>query len=161
VAETLDDTHPLALDGRRDWVATARLWAKVVGILASAIVAAMFTIWTAAGDAKARAQSAKQLAEDGYQVTKEAVQSDRAARAALERRVAELELALRAGSPDPHRRVRGAISRRPVSPLVVPATPPPRALPRDLDQAQRQVQRQVSAPPAPPAPPPPRGDAAP
>jgi hypothetical protein len=157
------ETQTLGAEGKKV-VQRARTWGQVLAIVATALAAvvplAIGSYHSLADEAAARAQSAKQLAEDGYQVTREAVTTDRAARAALERRVAELEQALRAGSPDPHRRVRGATSRRPVSPLVVPATPAPRALPRDLDQAQRQVQRQVSAPPA-PVPPPPRGDAAP
>jgi hypothetical protein len=157
------ETRTLGPDGKKV-VQLTRTGAQVLIIVATALAAvvplAIGSYHSLAEEARTRAQAAKQFAEDGYQVTREAFQTDRADRAALERRVAELELALRASSPDPHRRVRGAAVRRPVSPPVVPATPPPKALPRDLDQAQRQVQRQISAPPAPPAPAP-RGDAAP
>lgn len=149
MAATVDDMTPLARDGQRDWVATAKVTAKVIGILASAIVAAVVSYRTAVGDFQARAQVVKDKSEAGYQVSRDALQ-------AHDRRLAELELLVRRLAAQQHPDARRGSRPRPVSPPVVPATPAPKALPRDLDQAQRQVY----APPA-PAPPSPRGDAAP
>ncbi len=147
------ETQTLGLEGKKV-VQKARAWAQALGILVAALAAATPFVVTAyrslAEEARVRAQAAKQLAEDGYQVTKEALQADRAAKAQLEKRVAELEQALRAGTPDPHRRLRGALARRP--PPVVAAVPVPRALPGNLDQAQRQLARKATAPEPPVSP---------
>jgi hypothetical protein len=148
MTETRDDTHPLGLGGERDWVATSKVAAKVIGILASAIVAAVVSYRTAVGDFQARAQTVKDKSEAGYQVSKDALQ-------AHDKRLAELELLVRRLAAQQHPDARRGSRPRALPPA--PAAPsPPKALPRDLDQAQRQVY----APAAPP-PPPPRGDAAP
>ncbi len=147
-----NETKLLGAEGKAV-VQRARAWGQALLILVTALAAAVPLLMTAyrslAEEARARAQAAKQLAEDGFQVTREAMVADRAAKAALERRVAEVEQAMRAGSPDPHRRLRGAVVHRP-SPPVVPPAPPPRELPRNLDEAQRQVR--APAPPMPQAP---------
>jgi hypothetical protein len=157
VAETVDDTHPLALDGRRDWGATIKFWGKVIVVVAPAVASAMVAIWTAAGDARARAQAARVEVKADVQLTKNKAESGYAEFMALERRVAGLEQLARQPAADPHRRLRGAIARRPLAPVPPPVPPPP----ANLDLAYKKVYGgHVQPPPAPPAPPP-RGDAAP
>lgn len=144
MTETIDDVSPLGKDGKR-LIALAKTGAVVIGILATSIIGAVTSYRAAATDAQLRVQAGKDKAEAGYQLTKEAVVSDRAERAALEKRVAALEARLVGLAPDPHRRLRGAMARRP----PVPLAPAPKALPADLDKAERQVYRGAPAPAVP------------
>lgn len=132
MGETTDDIRPLGNGGRVDWVTLAKVAAKVIGIVTTAIIAAIVAYQTAISDAQIRAQAAKQLAEDGYQVTRPVVDGH-------DRRIRELEATVRALSAQQHPPARRGSKPRPL-PTPAPVTPtPPKALPKDLDQAQRQI----------------------
>lgn len=111
------------------WVRLAKVAPRYIALIVAAVVPAITAYRSAAGDAQERAQSAKNKAEAGYQVT-------RAAMEALEHRVLVLEQAAhQVQAPLPKR---GA--HRP-PPIPVAVTVHPKALPADLDKAERQVYR--------------------
>lgn len=148
MAETRDDTHPLALDGHLDPVAAARVVRKILLIVTPVIVGLISAVWgaihTVAGDAQARTQGLDKQAHASYEVTAKAVDERDRLLADLAQRVRRLE-----AQQHPPARV-GSKPRVPAP--VPPPPPPPKAMPASLDQAVRQAQA-----PAPPAPAP-RGD---
>lgn len=131
-----DDSIKL-LGGR--YIVLAKVAAKVIAILAAAIVSAVTAIRAASYDAQEKAQAAKNKAEAGYQVT-------RAAMEAIEHRVLVLEQAARQAQQPAKK---GTRKPAPVVPVTV--TPRPKPLPGDLDKAEKQVYRGAPSPPPPDA----------
>lgn len=131
MTDTADDIKPLALDGRTDPVAVARQAAKIITIAAAVITGLIPVYKSLTADSEARSQAAKNRAEAGYQLTKQAMED-------LQHRVLTLEQAAHAvqATPPPKK---GA--RRPPPPVPVAVTIHPKALPADLDKAERQVYR--------------------
>jgi len=147
--ETIDDVSPLGDGGRFNWVAAARIAAKVTPILVPVILSVVSSLISvvlkaqaaadearkvADRDGKATAQIVKDKAESGYQVLLHEVAELRARLALLEQ-------------PQPARR--GAKPAR--RPLVAVAAQP-RPLPASLDQAARQLGLRLVPPPAAPSP---------
>lgn len=134
-----DDAVKLLPEEEKRWFARASLLVKiltlVVPALAAVIGSGVLAYRSATDDAKVTTQAAKNKAEAGYQVTKEAME-------ALEGRVLQLEQAQRQVVGDLHRR-RGAARRVPVA---VPAASA-KVLPADLDKAEHQVYRGAGAVP--------------
>lgn len=138
MTDTADDIKPVALGGRTDYVALAKLAGKAIGILGAAIIGLIPVYRSVTADGEARAQAAKNKAEAGYQVTRQAME-------ALEHRVLTLEQAAHAVQVAPPPR-KGARRTPPALPVAVIAHP--RVLPADLDKAERQVYRGVPQSPA-------------
>lgn len=127
-----------------DYAALARKVAKTIAFVIAVLGPAMSAYHSSQGDGEARAQAAKNKAEAGYQVTRQAMQ-------ALEDRVLALEQVARHQQDLSIAPKRGKAPRRlpappgPIIPVTVNARP--KALPADLDKAERQVYRQAPAPP--------------
>lgn len=117
--------------------AGAWLFAKVLGLM-TPVLGGVFALYNqAVNEARARAQSAKQLAEDGYQVQRHAVE-------ALQERVRVLEAAakrIQAETPPPRRR------SRPLPPAPTVRVTEAKPLPKNLDMAKA-----VVSPPSLPSP---------
>lgn len=129
---------PADQSAARRYLAWAKLGAKLVGILATAVIAAVTAYRAAMFEAQARVQSSKDLSEAGYQKGVRPVAEDVEQ---LKRQFTELRAAC-APPPDQHRRLRGAPARRPTPPAQ--PVPPPRTVPANLDEAYRQVYRRGS-----------------
>jgi hypothetical protein len=139
--------RPLDSQGDRRAIRNAKLLAAVIGIVAPVVTTQIVTYRTATAEAQQRSQEVKDKAEAGYQVTRPAIE-------ALERRVQQLEEALRreqaataaakaAAKASPH--PKHLLPAPPPPPLhIVPAKAPP-VLPGDLDQAQRQIYKTMPA----------------
>lgn len=144
MADTREDLHPTARDGVRDWIPSRKDVGKFIAFLIPAIISGWTANHAASGDGEARAQAAKQLAEDGYQDVRKRV-------TALEKQVWVLETAARAIQVAAPPRRTGA-RRAPPAPAIIPVTvtPRPKPLPANLDEVQRQINRPNPAPPAAP-----------
>jgi hypothetical protein len=140
---TIDDITPLALGGRTDYVAMAKMAAKVLAVLVTAILSAVTAYKTATSDAAAQVQASKNKSEAGYQITKEAMEE-------LQHRVLVLEQAAHRAETDAHLAAhKGKPIRKPAPPPAVVVTASPKPLPADLDKAERQIYKGASPAAAP------------
>lgn len=157
--ETVDDTHPLARGGSRDWVATARQVRKALTIIVPAVIVAASSLVgayrTLRVAATAQAQAVKDLSESGYRVAAPVVDGHERRIWALEESVRRLRIELAEARP-PKKGAKPA--RRPPSPPapapLLPAMPAPKPLPANLDEAYKQVYKAAGPPAVPVASPP-------
>lgn len=137
-SNTQDDMTPLALGGRRDWVATAKVATKVTPLVAAALMALwqfalqpivrdMIKLRTEAAQAAATHDS-RIPAEAGYQALKHGLE-------AQQQEIAELKAQRAAEGKKPARGHRS-------QPKAAPASP---KLPNDLAEAEKVIKRATVA----------------
>jgi hypothetical protein len=147
---TNDDLFPVGNGRRIDLVALAKILAKVIPIVAAAIIPAYTAFHVARQRAvessAAQAQDAKQKAEDGFQAVRHDVEDLKAWRYAQQKREAELA---RGDQVKERKKARANGRPAPVQPALPPVPPPPKPLPKDLDTAAR-LATQAASVPAPP-----------
>jgi hypothetical protein len=125
--------HPHHPD--RDWLQRQHPIVRLVMIVLPGLVSAVLGVG-AAGGAKDRADTVKDKAEAGYQVTRETLQDLRDQVAGLDAELAQLRRSLRAGAGKKTTKA----TLPPAEPPAAPPPPPPAALPSTLDQAAAQLE---------------------
>lgn len=142
MVETREDL--VALDGKRNWAASVRLWTTIAGILVTGLVSTIAAVKVAISDshdkveaatvhADKRIQETKNEAEAGFQFTKKWADS-------VEARFAQLE----AGRKPQLAAKKGTAHK-------TPAAPAKAALPGDLAKAEKLVPRAAAPPVSAPA----------